>query len=65
MTSTTAKQKILKALEEMPQDVTFTEVMERLYFLYKVERGIQQVSDGDIMSHAEAKARIKIFKKSI
>lgn len=59
MTSTTVKQKILKALEEMPQDVTFTEVMERLYFLYKVERGIQQVSDGDIMSHAEAKARIK------
>ncbi|MEM1394768.1 MAG: hypothetical protein AAGG00_16060 [Cyanobacteria bacterium P01_H01_bin.150] len=59
MTSTTAKQKILKALEEMPQDVTFTEVMECLYFLYKVERGIQQVSDGDIMSHAEAKARIK------
>lgn len=59
MTSTTVKQKILKALEEMPQDVTFTEVMERLYFLHKVERGIQQVADGDIMSHGEAKARIK------
>lgn len=63
MTSTTVKQKILKALEEMPQDVTFTEVMERLYFLHKVERGIQQVADGDIMSHAEAKARIKKWQE--
>jgi hypothetical protein len=39
MTTTTVKQKIMKALEEMPQDVTFSEVMEYLYFLYKVEQG--------------------------
>ncbi|MGB6295978.1 MAG: hypothetical protein WBF90_07300 [Rivularia sp. (in: cyanobacteria)] len=63
MTSTTVKQKILKALEEMPQDVSFPEVMERLYFLYKVERGLQQVADGDIMSHTEAKARIKKWQE--
>ena len=59
MTGTTVKQKILKALEEMPQDVTFSDVMERLYFLYKVEQGIAQVVAGDIISHAEAKERIK------
>lgn len=39
MKITTVKQKIMKALEEMPQEVTFPEVMERLYFLYKVEQG--------------------------
>ena len=59
ITGTTVKQKILKALEEMPQDVTFSDVMERLYFLYKVEQGIAQVVAGDIISHAEAKERIK------
>ncbi|MBR8835223.1 MAG: hypothetical protein DSM106950_14650 [Stigonema ocellatum SAG 48.90 = DSM 106950] len=59
MTETTVKQKILKVLEEMPQDCTFTDVMERLYFLYKVEQGIAQVVAGDIISHAEAKERIK------
>lgn len=59
MTNNTVKQKILNALQEMPSDVTFSEVMERLYFLYKVEQGMKQVADGDIMSHAEAKARIK------
>jgi predicted CopG family antitoxin len=59
MTGTTVKEKILKALEEMPQDVSFSEVMERLYFLQKVEQGIKQVADGDMISHADAKARMK------
>ncbi len=59
MTGTTVKEKILKALEEMPQDVSFSEVMERLYFLQKVDQGIKQVADGDTISHADAKARIK------
>ncbi len=56
MTGTTVKEKILKALEEMPQDVSFSEVMERLYFLQKVDQGIKQVADGDTISHADAKA---------
>jgi predicted transcriptional regulator len=59
MISTTVKQRILSALEEMPPDVTFSEVMERLYFLYKLDQGLKQVADGDIMSHEEAKERIK------
>jgi hypothetical protein len=29
------KQKILKTVEEMPPDVSFEEIMERLYFLYQ------------------------------
>ena len=33
MTPANLKQKILKTVEEMPQDVSFEEVMERLYFL--------------------------------
>ncbi|HEY9849008.1 MAG TPA: hypothetical protein V6D28_06100 [Leptolyngbyaceae cyanobacterium] len=59
MPDTTIKDKVLKAVEEMSPDVTFEEVMERLYFLYKVEQGLKQVETGDIISHAEAKKRIK------
>ncbi|MEH1912419.1 hypothetical protein [Nostoc sp.] len=39
----TVKYQVLKAVEQMPQDVTFEEVMERLYFLYKVDQGLKQV----------------------
>ncbi|MCC5668612.1 hypothetical protein LC653_33370 [Nostoc sp. CHAB 5784] len=60
---TTVKYQVLKAVEEMPQDVTFDEVMERLYFLYKVDRGLKEVETGNTISHAEAKKQIKTWHK--
>ncbi|MCC5622916.1 hypothetical protein [Nostoc sp. CHAB 5715] len=60
---TTVKYQVLKAVEEMPQDVTFDEVMERLYFLYKVDRGLKEVETGNTMPHAEAKKQIKTWQK--
>ncbi len=59
---TSIKEQILKAVEEMSQEVTFEEVMEHLYFLYKVNRGLQQVQSGNIISHEEAKKQIKVSK---
>lgn len=59
MTPANLKQKILKTVEEMPQDVSFEEVMERLYFLYKIERGLQQVETDNIFSHQQAKQNLK------
>ncbi|BBD64925.1 hypothetical protein NIES4072_14100 [Nostoc commune NIES-4072] len=60
---TTVKYQVLKAVEEMPQDVTFDEVMERLYFLYKVDRGLKEVETGNTISHPEAKKQIKTWHK--
>ena len=56
---TQSQTKILKTVEEMPQDVSFEEVMERLYFLYKVEKGLQQVESDNILSHQQAKQNLK------
>lgn len=61
MIDTTVKSRVLKAVEEMPPNVTFTDIMERLYFLYKIDRGLQQVEAGDTLSHEEAKKRIKTW----
>ncbi|MEH2412090.1 hypothetical protein [Nostoc sp.] len=60
---TTVKYQVRKAVEEMPQDVTFEEVMERLYFLYKVDQGLKQVETGNTISHAEATKQIKIWQE--
>ena len=54
MAEATVKEKVLKAIEELPQDITFEDTLEKLYFLYKVEKGIQQAD-----SHIEAKDRMK------
>lgn len=32
--------------------------MERLYFMHKVERGLQDIEAGKVVSHEEAKRRL-------
>ena len=39
-----------------PDDATVEDAMERLYFLAKIERGLEQ-SDGETIAHEEIKAR--------
>lgn len=53
------KQQALQAIEELPADAGLDEVMERLYFLHKVERGLKQIDAGQVVSHEEAKRRLK------
>ena len=51
------KQSIVQAIQELPEDATVEDAIERLYFLAKVERGLQQAKAGDTISHEEVKAR--------
>jgi len=50
------KSEIVKAIQELPDDATVEDAMERLYFLAKIERGLEQ-SDGETIAHEEIKAR--------
>ena len=49
------KKKILKVVEQLPDDATIEEAIERLYFLAKVEKGIREADAGLTVSHEEAK----------
>jgi len=51
-----AKTEIVRAIQDLPDDATVEDAMERLYFLAKVERGLEQ-SDGETISHEEIKAK--------
>jgi hypothetical protein len=50
------KSEIVRAIQDLPDDATVEDAMERLYFLAKVERGLEQ-SDAETISHEEIKAR--------
>jgi hypothetical protein len=50
------KTEIVRIIQDLPDDATVEDAMERLYFLAKIERGIQQ-SEGETISHEEIKAR--------
>ena len=56
--SATQKQKALDAIERLPSDATYEDAMERLYFLAKVERGLEAADRGDVVSHEEARRRL-------
>ncbi|NNE48294.1 MAG: hypothetical protein HKN37_16705 [Rhodothermales bacterium] len=58
MAEPNVKERVLDAVRELPDDATVEDAMERLYFLAKVEKGLQQAEAGRTVSHEEAKRRL-------
>ena len=54
MSAQSAKQKILQAVERLPDDATLEDAIERLCFLSKVEEGLRQSSAGETVPHQDA-----------
>ena len=54
----TTKEQILKAMSELPDDATYEDAIERLYVLYKIQRGIEQADAGQLIPQAEVLERI-------
>ncbi|MBC8042547.1 MAG: hypothetical protein IAF08_03800 [Rhizobacter sp.] len=53
------KEKMLKAVQNLPDDATIEDAMEQLYFLHKLETGLRQTDAGQTISHEAAKERMK------
>lgn len=58
MPTLSEKEKIQKIIQSLPPEAKIEDAMERLYLLYKVEKGLQQANAGQIVSHEEAKRRL-------
>ena len=57
------KQQILKAIEELPDDASVEDAIDRLYLLYKIEKGIRQADRGELISQEEARQRMARWLK--
>jgi len=57
MTETTIKQRALEAVRELPDTATLEDIMDRLLFLAKIERGVAQADAGQLIPHEQIKAR--------
>jgi predicted transcriptional regulator len=51
------KQEIVRAVQDLPEDATLVDAIERLYFLAKIERGLEQSEAGNTISHDVIKSR--------
>ena len=58
-----AKQQMLKGIEELPDDANIVDALERLYLLYKIDRGIKQADAGELISQEESRQRMAKWLK--
>ena len=49
---------IAKAIAELPDDATIEDALERIFVLYKGERGIAQGDAGQTVPHDEVRAMV-------
>jgi hypothetical protein len=51
------KAEIVRLIQELPEDATFEDAIERLYFVAKIEQALEQSDAGKTASHEEIKSR--------
>jgi hypothetical protein len=59
MAESSAKQRVLEAIQKLPPDATVEDAIERLVFLAKIDRGIAQLDAGKGVSHSEVKQQLR------
>lgn len=64
MPSTSIKAKIVRAVEELPDNASIEDAMERLLFLHKVEVGLRQAEEGKTVSLDDVEAHLRQRRQS-
>jgi len=54
----TAKEEVRKMLEELPDDASFEDIQYHIYVREKVERGLEDVRAGRLLSQDEVERRM-------
>jgi predicted transcriptional regulator len=59
-----ANAEALEMNKKLPDDVTTGAIMEELFFKQQVEKGLQDVAEGRVLTQEELKERIARWRKS-
>ncbi len=57
------KTQLIENIQDMPEEFSVDELMERLIVLQKIEEGQQQIQDGKFYNEEEAKKKLKKWLK--
>ena len=57
------KTDVISYLDSLPEDTSIEEVMEKIYFLGKVQKGLQQKENGEVISHEDAVESLQKWMK--
>jgi predicted transcriptional regulator len=64
MPQATTKAKIVRAVEDLPENATIEDAIERLVFLHKIEVGLRQAQEGKTVPLDEVEAGLKRRRQS-
>lgn len=51
------KEAVIKSIQELPDQVSFDQVLNKLQLLFKLEEGLQDIKNGNFISIEDAKKR--------
>ena len=54
----TVKQSAIKAIQDLPENSSYEDIMEKLFFMEKVESGLKEIEEGKTISHEDVKKRL-------
>jgi predicted transcriptional regulator len=59
----TIQERVNEALRTLPEDAQIEDAMERLLFLAKIERGVNEADNNETLSHEDVKQRVSKWLK--
>lgn len=59
----TVKEKVIRMIEGLPEDMTVSDIMAELYFRQNVDAGLKELDEGKGITHEEAKKRLSGWLK--
>jgi predicted transcriptional regulator len=54
----TAKEEVRKMLDQIPDDATFEDIQYHIYVREKIERGLKDIKEGNLVSQEEVEQRM-------
>ena len=57
------KEQIVRAIRDLPEDAKIEDALDRLYLMYKVEKGIEQADRGELITAEEVRRRMSQWLK--
>jgi hypothetical protein len=57
------KEAVIKVVSDLPNEFELDDLLEKLVFIAKVEKGMQQAREGKVISHDDLMKEIKTWSK--
>lgn len=52
------KEIVIEAIQELPDDVSMEQIADRVEFIAAIQKGIDDINQGDVIPHEEVKKQL-------